>query len=74
MEKIKIGDSPEIRGTGVRVGDVLKHLSSGDSIEEVITAYTYRKGAKKIPLINEEDVLNCLEFSANLIEKIYGNP
>lgn len=62
---IKVGKSPEIRDTGVKVSTILSYFSSGDTIGSIIHAYS--------GLINEEDIQACLEFASKLIKSVYDS-
>jgi uncharacterized protein (DUF433 family) len=49
---------PVIRGTRIAAHTVLEFLAAGDSIDDVLAEY---------PSITREDVLACIEFSAELM-------
>ena len=49
------GGRPCIRGTRMRVADVLQLLSAGASIEEILADYTF---------LEREDVLAAIEYAA----------
>lgn len=49
---------PVIRGTRITARTVLEFLGAGDSIEDVLAEY---------PALTREDVLACLELSAELM-------
>jgi uncharacterized protein (DUF433 family) len=49
---------PIIEGTRITAQTVLEFLGAGDSIEEVLEEY---------PTLTREDVLECLKFSASLL-------
>jgi uncharacterized protein (DUF433 family) len=49
---------PVIRGTRISARTVLEFLGAGDSIDDVLAEY---------PSLTREDVLACLEFSAEMM-------
>ncbi|RMI13990.1 MAG: DUF433 domain-containing protein [Calditrichaeota bacterium] len=49
---------PIIRGTRITVELILRKLAEGITIEELLTAY---------PHLTREDILACLEYSADVI-------
>ncbi|CAM3800854.1 DUF433 domain-containing protein [Deinococcus frigens] len=51
------GGKPTVTGTRISVQTVLGHLSAGDSIEDVLDAYSR---------LSRQDVLACLEYAARL--------
>ena len=51
------GGKPTVSGTRISVQTVLGHLSAGDSIQDVLDAYSR---------LGREDVLACLEYAARL--------
>lgn len=51
------GGKPTVSGTRISVQTVLGHLSAGDSIQDVLDAYSR---------LRREDVLACLEYAARL--------
>jgi uncharacterized protein (DUF433 family) len=55
VESGKCGGRPCIRGTRMRVMDVLELLSSGADHAEILRDY---------PSLEREDILACLEFAA----------
>ena len=55
VEPGKCDGRPCIRGTRMRVVDVLQLLSSGADHAEILRDY---------PDLNEEDILACLEYAA----------
>ena len=57
VEEGKCGGRPCIRGFRIRVSDVLELLSSGASIEEILTDY---------PFLVREDILAAIEYAAHL--------
>lgn len=54
---------PVVRGTRITVQTVLSHLSSGDSIADVLDAF---------PRLTEEDILACLAY-ATRISEVHSN-
>ena len=55
MEDGKCGGRPCIRGTRMRVVDILELLSAGASVEEILRDY---------PGLDRDDVLAALEYAA----------
>ena len=55
MEDGKCGGRPCIRGTRMRVVDILELLSAGASVEEILNDY---------PGLERDDVLASLEYAA----------
>jgi uncharacterized protein (DUF433 family) len=55
IEPGKCGGRPSIRGTRMRVSDVLELLASGASIEEVIEDH---------PTLDRDDVLAAIAYAA----------
>lgn len=55
IEPDKCGGRPCIRGTRMRVADVLQLLSSGADYSEILRDY---------PSLEQEDILACLEYAA----------
>jgi uncharacterized protein (DUF433 family) len=55
IEPGKCGGRPCVRGTRMRVVDVLELLSSGADHAEILRDYPY---------LEEEDILACLEYAA----------
>ena len=55
MEDGKCGGRPCIRGTRMRVVDILELLSAGASVEEILNDY---------PGLERDDILAALEFAA----------
>ena len=49
---------PVIKGTRITARTVLEFLGAGDSIDDVLEEY---------PSLSREDVLACIEFSAELM-------
>jgi uncharacterized protein (DUF433 family) len=49
---------PTIRGTRISVYTILDFLGAGDSIEDVLDGY---------PTLTREDVLACLQYSAQMM-------
>jgi uncharacterized protein (DUF433 family) len=65
MERIVINPEicngkPIIRGMRVTVQTILEYLSAGDSIDDILSAYSFLERA---------DILACIEFAAKVIEK-----
>jgi uncharacterized protein (DUF433 family) len=58
-QKIMLG-KPVIKGTRITVELILKKLSEGMSLDEVIQAY---------PHLTREDILAALSYSADVISK-----
>jgi len=58
-QKIMIG-KPVIKGTRITVELILKKLSEGMSIDEMLQAY---------PHLTKDDILAALSYSANVISK-----
>jgi len=52
---------PVIKGTRIPVELILRKLSEGMKIEELLEAY---------PQLSKEDILACLEYSAEVISKV----
>ena len=50
------GGKPCVRGTRMRVRDVLEYLAAGDSIDDLVAAFPY---------VSREQVLACLAFAAD---------
>jgi uncharacterized protein (DUF433 family) len=55
IEPGKCGGRPCLRGTRMRVVDVLQLLSSGADYAEILRDY---------PSLEQEDILACLEYAA----------
>ncbi len=55
FESGKCGGRPCVRGTRLRVVDVLQLLSSGADYTEILQDY---------PFLEHEDILACLEYAA----------
>lgn len=51
-----MGGKPCVRGTRVRVRDVLSYLAGGDSIDAIVAAFPY---------LTHDDVVACLAFAAD---------
>ena len=49
---------PRIRGTRIRVQDVLEYMAGGDTVETLIEAF---------PEISREDIQACLAFAAERV-------
>ena len=56
VEEGKCGSRPCIRGFRIRVTDVLKLLSGGASIKEILADY---------PFLEREDILAAIEYAAH---------
>ncbi|PZN93206.1 MAG: hypothetical protein DCF31_13420 [Alphaproteobacteria bacterium] len=50
------GGKPCIRGTRLRVRDVLEYMAGGDSVDDLLQAFPY---------IQRADVMACLAFAAD---------
>ena len=61
VEPGKCGGRPCVRGTRMRVVDVLQLLSSGADYAEVLRDY---------PSLEREDILACLEFAARQTDHV----
>jgi uncharacterized protein (DUF433 family) len=55
IEPGKCGGRPCIRGTRIRVNDILEMLGEGVSMEELLADF---------PDLEREDILGCLQFAA----------
>lgn len=55
-----MGGKPCIKGTRLPVEHLIRYLSGGDTIEEVLASY---------PFITREDVLAALAFAADFLEQ-----
>ena len=53
---------PTIRGRRITVQTVLEFLSAGESVEEILNQY---------PSLEPEDIIACLEFAAELMDRNY---
>jgi uncharacterized protein (DUF433 family) len=51
---------PVIRGLRITVKTVLEYLAAGESVENILKAY---------PLLEEKDILACLQFATSAIDK-----
>lgn len=51
---------PTIRGKRITVNTVLEFLSAGDSNDDILKQY---------PSLEKEDILACLQFAAELMNK-----
>lgn len=51
---------PIIKGTRMAVVFLLEHLAAGDSTEDLIKAF---------PFLKKEDVLACLQYAAQLLDR-----
>ncbi len=61
VEPGKCGGRPCLRGTRMRVMDVLQLLSSGADYAEILRDY---------PSLEQEDILACLEYAARQTDHI----
>ncbi len=61
MEDGKCGGRPCIRGTRMRVVDILELLSAGASVEEILNDY---------PGLERDDVLASLEYAARQTDHV----
>jgi len=61
IESGKRGGKPCIRGLRINVEDVLRNLSSGMSIEQIIGDF---------PELSRQDILTCLEFAAEQQKRV----
>jgi uncharacterized protein (DUF433 family) len=61
VEAGKCGGRPCVRGTRMRVVDVLQLLSSGADHAEILRDY---------PLLEQEDILACLEYAARQTDHV----
>lgn len=59
VEAGKCGGRPCVRGTRMRVVDVLQLLSSGADYAEIL---------RDNPFLESEDILACLEYAARLTD------
>ncbi len=50
------GGKPCIRGTRMRVRDILEYMAGGDSIDDLVAEFWY---------VSREDVIACLAFAAD---------
>jgi uncharacterized protein (DUF433 family) len=60
IEPGKCGGRPCIRGTRLRVTDVLSLLAAGASRQEIVADYAY---------IDDDDITACLSYAAALTEQ-----
>ena len=51
---------PTIRGLRITVRSILEHLAADDSTKEVLEVY---------PFLEEEDILACLAFAAQMVDR-----
>jgi len=51
---------PTIRGMRITVRTILEYLAAGDSYEDILEAY---------PFPEQADILACLTFAAQMVEK-----
>jgi len=61
VEPGKCGGRPCVRGSRMRVVDILELLSSGADYAEIMRDY---------PSIEREDILACIEYAARLTDHI----
>ena len=61
----KCGGRPCIRGTRLRVVDVLQLLSAGASIEEILTDYAF---------LERDDILAAIEYAAMQTDHVILQP
>ena len=64
MERIVIdpdicNGTPVVKGTRIPIQTILEFLGAGDSVENVL---------EEFPSLTREDVLQCLQFSADLMK------
>ena len=60
VDKDLCGGQPTIRGMRITVKNILGYLSVGETRENILLNF---------PLINEEDIKNCLEYASELVDK-----
>jgi uncharacterized protein (DUF433 family) len=65
IETDKCGGRPCIRGTRMRVVDVLQLLSAGASVEEILTDYAF---------LERDDILAAIEYAALQIDHVILQP
>ncbi len=51
---------PIIRGMRITVQTILEYLAAGETIENILGAYTF---------LEKDDILACIEFAAQAVEK-----
>jgi uncharacterized protein (DUF433 family) len=51
---------PVIRGTRMAVVFLMEHLAAGDSYEDILKAF---------PFLEKDDILACLQYATQLLEK-----
>jgi len=56
---------PCVKGTRITVGEVLGHLSTGVTVEDLL---------KSFPQLTREDVLQCLAFAAERERRLIIDP
>lgn len=61
IEEGKCGGRPCIRGTRMRVVDILQLLSSGASFEEILADY---------PFLQRDDILAALDYAALQLDHV----
>ena len=65
IETDKCGGRPCIRGTRMRVVDVLQLLSAGASVEEILTDYAF---------LERDDILAAIEYAALQTDHVILQP
>ena len=65
IEPGKRGGKPCVRGLRITVTDVLEHLASGRSVEEILADF---------PDLTAEDVRTCLAFAADRERRLWMVP
>lgn len=65
LERISIdykvlNGKPAIKGKRIAVNSILEYLSAGDTIDDILNEY---------PDLEKEDILACIKFAANLMNK-----
>jgi len=65
IESDKCGGRPCIRGTRLRVVDVLQLLSAGASFEEILRDYSF---------LEREDILAAIEYAAMQTDHVILQP
>lgn len=51
---------PIVRGMRITVRTILEYLAAGDSYQDILEAY---------PFLEQADILACLAFAAQMVEK-----
>lgn len=62
IDPTKCNGRPVIKGTRITVNAILEYLAAGDSVEEILSAYSQ---------LEKADVLACLDFAAKLANNSY---